>query len=60
MRRCCPAIAHGDFKPLYAWLKREVHAKGSLHDTDTLMTQATGKTLDVDAFRQHLKARYLS
>jgi len=53
-------IAHGDFKPLYAWLKREVHAKGSLHDTDTLMTQATGRKLDVDAFRQHLKARYLS
>jgi carboxypeptidase Taq len=53
-------IAHGDFKPLYAWLKKNVHAKGSLHDTDTLMTQATGQKLQVDAFRQHLKARYLS
>lgn len=55
-----PGIAHGDFKPLYAWLKREVHEKGSLLETDALMTAATGKPLGVDAFRQHLKARYLS
>ncbi|MGE0151220.1 MAG: carboxypeptidase M32 [Reyranellaceae bacterium] len=55
-----PGIAQGDFKPLYAWLKREVHAKGSLLETDALLTAATGQKLGVDAFRQHLKARYLS
>ncbi len=55
-----PGIAQGDFKPLYSWLKREVHAKGSLLETDELLTAATGRPLGVDAFRRHLQARYLS
>ena len=55
-----PSIARGDFTPLYSWLRANVHAKGSLHDTDTLLAQATGRPLGVEAFRTHLKARYLA
>jgi len=55
-----PGIARGDFKPLYGWLRTNVHEKGSLLETDELLIAATGKRLDVDAFHQHLKARYLS
>jgi carboxypeptidase Taq len=52
-------IAQGDFRPLVAWLGRNVHAKGSLLSTDALITAATGHPLDSTAFKAHLRARYL-
>lgn len=54
-----PAIAKGDFKPLFGWLKTHVHAKGSLLTADELLIEATGKPLDPKIFKAHLKARYL-
>lgn len=54
-----PAIARGDFAPLIAWLRDNVHAKGSLTDTDALMRAATGAPLGDAAFRAHLEARYI-
>ena len=53
------AIAEGNFRPLLAWLGEAVHGKGSLFDSDTLLTKATGRPLDVQAFRRHLERRYL-
>ncbi|MGE0658308.1 MAG: carboxypeptidase M32 [Reyranellaceae bacterium] len=55
-----PSIARGDFTPLYGWLRANIHAKGSLHDSDTLLQEATGRHLGVDSFRRHLQARYLA
>ncbi|MCH6591422.1 MAG: carboxypeptidase M32 [Proteobacteria bacterium] len=55
-----PGIARGDFKPLLAWLTDNVHAKGSLLSTRDLLVQATGRPLDAQAFKAHLKQRYLS
>lgn len=54
-----PAIAHGDFVPLLGWLRTNVHSKGSFYSTRDLMTAATGRPLDLSAFRAHLERRYL-
>ena len=53
------AIGRGDFAPLMAWLGENVHGLGSLHTTDGLLEQVTGKPLDPKVFVAHLKARYL-
>ena len=54
-----PGIAAGDFKPLLAWLRVNVHAKASSLSTDALMTEATGRPLEAAPYLAHLRARYL-
>jgi len=53
------AIARGDFAPLRAWLRANVHGKGSLLSTGDLLQQATGSTLDARIYEDHLRRRYL-
>ncbi len=55
-----PGIAAGDFAPLLAWLRANVHEKGSRFSADELLRQATGRALDPATYKSHLKARYLS
>lgn len=54
------AIRIGDFTPLLAWLRENVHEKGRLLSADDLLTQATGRPLDPEVFKTHLKTRYLA
>ena len=54
-----PGIARGDFAPLVDWLRTNVHGHGSRLPADRLMTEATGRPLDADAFKRHIKRRYL-
>ena len=54
------AIRKGDFAPLLDWLRVNVHGKGSIADTDTILREATGAPLGVAAFKAHLESRYLS
>jgi carboxypeptidase Taq len=54
------ALARGDFAPLMAWVRPNVHAKASSDSTDAIVAVATGKPLGVDAFRRHLERRYLA
>ena len=54
-----PALAEGNFAPLYAWLRPNLHEQGSRYGTDELLERATGRPLDAMAFKAHLKARYL-
>lgn len=54
-----PGLAGGDFSALRGWLRANVHAKGSLLETDELLTEATGKPLGVADFQAHLEQRYL-
>jgi carboxypeptidase Taq len=54
-----PALAEGRFDPLVGWLKPRIHAKASFADTDTLLREATGRSLDADVFMRHLRRRYL-
>ncbi len=53
-------IARGDFAPLLGWLRANVHGKGSIARTDTILTEATGAPLGTAAFKAHLESRYLS
>jgi carboxypeptidase Taq len=55
-----PGIAEGDFTPLLAWLRANVHGKGSLLSSSELIEAATGKKLDAAIYRRHLTARYLA
>ncbi len=54
-----PGIERGDFAPLLAWLRANVHGKGSFLSTSELVEQATGRPLDASIYERHLKARYL-
>ncbi|RAU22039.1 carboxypeptidase M32 [Paramagnetospirillum kuznetsovii] len=54
-----PAMGKGDFKPLLAWLRANVHGHGSSLSTRDLVTRATGRPLDPAVFEAHLRRRYL-
>ena len=51
-------LAAGDFAPLVAWLRREVHAKASSLSTQELVADATGRPLEVEPYLAHLRTRY--
>ena len=53
-----PGIARGDFVPLLAWLRANVHGKGSRFSTAEIIAQATGRPLEARVYRRHLEARY--
>jgi len=55
-----PGLTRGDFGPLYAWLRPNVHEMGSRLTTNELLIHATGRPLDPTAFETHLQARYLA
>ncbi|MFG1426739.1 carboxypeptidase M32 [Roseixanthobacter glucoisosaccharinicivorans] len=55
-----PGIGTGDFAPLVAWLRANIHSQGSLYETDELLTRATGRPLDAAVFKAHLIRRYAS
>ena len=55
-----PEIQTGNFKPLYAWLGKQIHGKGSLLETPDLIRAATGEELNADVFLGHLRKRYLA
>jgi carboxypeptidase Taq len=54
------ALGSGDLAPLLAWLRANVHARGSLFEFNPLLTETTGKPLDPGDFQAHLAARYLN
>ncbi len=55
-----PGIARGDFTALVCWLRDNIHAKGSSLSSRDLLVAATGRPLDPEIFKAHLKRRYLS
>ena len=52
-------LGQGDFRPLLAWLREHVHGQGSKFSAPELLTRATGRPLDPEAFLSHLRRRYL-
>ncbi len=52
-------LGQGDFAPLLTWLREHVHGQGAHLSTDEVLAQATGRALDPEAFKRHLKRRYL-
>jgi carboxypeptidase Taq len=55
-----PGIERGEFAPLMAWLRANVHGKASRFSTAEIIAQATGKPLDPAIFERHLRARYIA
>jgi carboxypeptidase Taq len=55
-----PGLARGDFAPLMAWLRANVHHRASSVPAATIVADATGGPLRTDAFRRHLQRRYLT
>lgn len=53
-------LAQGDLAPILNWLRGNVHAKASSASSKEIMAAATGSALTSDAFKAHLKARYLA
>ena len=53
------ALGRGDFAPLMSWLRANVHGQGSLLSARALITAATGRPLDPEIYKRHLKQRYL-
>jgi carboxypeptidase Taq len=54
-----PALGRADFGPYFAWVKPRVHQRASLVSFDTLVRDATGGPLTADAFKRHVRRRYL-
>ncbi len=52
-------IAKGNFKPLTTWMREKVHSRGSFLLPQDLLEEATGRPLDVEIYKAHLKRRYL-
>jgi carboxypeptidase Taq len=53
-------IAKGDFRPLLAWLRANVHGQGARYETQELIARATGRPLELQPFLRHLERRYLA
>ena len=53
-------IAAGEFAPLMTWLGDAVHSQASRYSSQDLSERTTGRPLETDAFKAHLKARYLN
>jgi carboxypeptidase Taq len=52
-------LAKGDFRPLLAWLRANVHEQGARYETQELIARATGRPLELQPFLRHLEMRYL-
>lgn len=53
-------IARGQFAPLTAWLRDQVHARASSVGAEAIIAEATGNPLSAADFLAHLRRRYLS
>ncbi|MQA89349.1 MAG: carboxypeptidase M32 [Gemmatimonas sp.] len=51
------SIAAGDFTPLLAWLRREIHVHGRRYTAPELCERATGAPLSADAFMNSLEGK---
>lgn len=54
-----PGLAEGNFKPLFGWLDENVRSLGSSLPAGDLIERATGAPLSAEAYKTHVKERYL-
>ncbi|MDP7642146.1 MAG: carboxypeptidase M32, partial [Alphaproteobacteria bacterium] len=52
-------LAEGEFTALLSWLREAIHSQASRYSSQQLIERATGRPLGSDAFKAHLRARYL-
>jgi carboxypeptidase Taq len=53
-------VERGDFAPLLAWLRDNVHRHAASLPGQELLRKATGRPLDPAVFKRHLEERYLA
>jgi carboxypeptidase Taq len=51
-------IGGGDYAPLHRWLREHVWQHGRRFTRDEVLARATGRTLEVEPYLGHLRARY--
>lgn len=54
------AIARGDFQPLLAWLRRELHQHGRMFEPQELVERVTGAPISPEPYLQYLETKYLA
>lgn len=53
-------VEKGNFEPILAWLRKNIHQYGSLYYPDELVKRVTGESLNPDYFLNYIKEKYLS
>ena len=53
-------VSKGNFDNLIKWLRHNIHAKGSLCNSEELIKNITGEELNIEYFKKHLINRYLN
>ncbi|MGP0629626.1 carboxypeptidase M32 [Nitrospina sp. 32_T5] len=51
-------VRNGNFRVIKDWLNRNIHSKGKLYDTDTLLKQVTGESFNPEPFITYLQEKY--
>ena len=51
-------IEQGNFANIKTWLNQNIHSKGRLYETDELVRQVTGDSLDPRQFIAYLQTKY--
>lgn len=53
------AMIAGNYAPLLAWLRENIHSHGAIHDSRTLIANATGQPPSPADYLDHLRHRYI-
>jgi carboxypeptidase Taq len=51
-------VARGEFAPLLGWLRREIHARGSLLRPGELCQQVSGRPLEITPYLDYLRGKF--
>ncbi|MBA8666490.1 carboxypeptidase M32 [Holosporaceae bacterium 'Namur'] len=51
-------VKRGKLKPIYDWLKENIHSKGKLFSADQLLLNSTGESLNPRYFIAYLESKY--
>ena len=52
-------IEQGNFKPLFEWLRKNIHEKASFFSSDEILQQVTNSPLNAKYFKEYITNRYL-
>ncbi len=52
-------LSNGIFKPITAWLKKNIHDKGNFYKINDLLINVTGENLNLKYYKKHINERYI-
>ena len=53
-------LESGNLKDITKWLKSNIHSRGSIYKINPLLELATGETLNLKYFENHITDRYIN